>query len=173
MDLNAPQRKFLPHDVPLSIRADDTVFFLTICAEPRGENQLCHGELAPRLFAAVAFYNGCGKWWTHFALLMSDHLHMLVSFPDVVGRARTAVSEKPPYRGKVGRSPTMAGAVADWKRYTAGEFGVRWQRDFFDRRLRGEEGFRDKEEYIRQNPVRAGLVTDASEWPYVWWPEKR
>jgi putative transposase len=43
---------------------------------------------------------------------------------------------------------------------------VAWQRSFFDHRLRHDESESDKYEYIRQNPVRAGLVRDADEWPY-------
>ena len=169
------RRRALPHDPPLSIRTADATFFLTICCEPRGQNQLCDPELARQLFDSVAFYNASGHWWVEFALLMPDHLHMLASFPS------TAVSEKPPHQTTPGRarspnaphrSSTMAGAVAAWKRYTARQCGLHWQRDFFDHRLRGDESLRDKEQYIRQNPVRAGLVKDANEWPYVWWPER-
>ena len=38
---------------------------------------------------------------------------------------------------------------------------------FFDHRLRHEGSEAEKFEYIRQNPVRAGLATVAREWPYV------
>lgn len=34
----------------------------------------------------------------------------------------------------------------------------RWQRDFFDHRLRSIESAAEKAQYIRMNPVRAGLV---------------
>jgi len=36
----------------------------------------------------------------------------------------------------------------------------------FDRLLRSDESLSAKWEYIRQNPVRAGLVADPDEWPY-------
>ena len=38
---------------------------------------------------------------------------------------------------------------------------------FFEHRLRKEESFREKADYILANPVRAGLVERAEDWPYV------
>jgi REP element-mobilizing transposase RayT len=57
--------------------------------------------------------------------------------------------------------------VSGWKRYTATKVGVVWQRDFFDHRLRSDESFTEKASYIRLNPVRAGLIDTAGNWPYV------
>ena len=45
---------------------------------------------------------------------------------------------------------------ADWQ----------WQPGCFDRLLRREELAEEKWEYIRENPVRAGLVSHWSDWPY-------
>jgi putative transposase len=41
-----------------------------------------------------------------------------------------------------------------------------WQDGFFDHLVRHEESYGEKWEYVRQNPVRAGLVSDAEHWPY-------
>ena len=41
-----------------------------------------------------------------------------------------------------------------------------WQKGFFDHILRGEESYSTKWEYVRENPVRAGLVTCPEDWPY-------
>jgi len=41
-----------------------------------------------------------------------------------------------------------------------------WQRGFFDHVLRSDESYGQKWNYVRENPVRAGLVTKAEEWPY-------
>ncbi|HPA20212.1 MAG TPA: hypothetical protein PLU30_20855 [Verrucomicrobiae bacterium] len=41
-----------------------------------------------------------------------------------------------------------------------------WQEGGFDRLLRGFESAEEKWRYIRENPVRAGLVSHWSEWPY-------
>jgi len=36
--------------------------------------------------------------------------------------------------------------------------GIKWQRDFFEHRLRSDESWREKADYILANPVRKGLV---------------
>ena len=51
----------------------------------------------------------------------------------------------------------MRQVVFKWKEYTAKELGLRWQRDFFDHRLRDDENRTEKAHYIRMNPVRAHL----------------
>ena len=45
-----------------------------------------------------------------------------------------------------------------------------WQRDFFEHRLRSDESWREKADYILANPVRKGLITEVSQWPYVFFP---
>ena len=57
--------------------------------------------------------------------------------------------------------------IARWKRFTSTRAKISWQRDFFDHRLRGDEGWREKADYILANPVRAGLVMKTEDWPYV------
>jgi REP element-mobilizing transposase RayT len=41
-----------------------------------------------------------------------------------------------------------------------------WQPGFFDHLLRNDESYAQKWAYVRQNPVRAGLVKFAEDWPY-------
>ena len=41
-----------------------------------------------------------------------------------------------------------------------------WQREFFEHGLRSEESYAEKWEYVRQNPVRAGLAVSAEEWAF-------
>ena len=40
----------------------------------------------------------------------------------------------------------------------------RWQEGCFDRLLRSNELLSEKWEYLRQNPIRAGLAVDPDEW---------
>src|SRR5205823_1911443 len=60
-----------------------------------------------------------------------------------------------------------------WKRWTSKRMarelnfsGTIWQEQFFDHVLRSGESYSQKWEYVRQNPVRAGLVASADEWPW-------
>jgi putative transposase len=41
-----------------------------------------------------------------------------------------------------------------------------WQPGFFDHLLRNDESYVQKWDYVRENPVRAGLVKFAQDWPY-------
>jgi putative transposase len=41
-----------------------------------------------------------------------------------------------------------------------------WQKQFFDHVLRSDETYQSKWLYIWNNPVRAGLVRLAEDWPY-------
>ena len=47
-----------------------------------------------------------------------------------------------------------------------------WQKGFFDHVLRSAESYSQKWEYVRDNPVRAGLVRQWEEWPLAGevWP---
>jgi putative transposase len=130
----------------------DSVFFLTINCKHRGVSQLTGEDLPQRLFAAVSHYRDSQRWWPEIVLLMPDHLHALVSFS---------------WEKKNG----MQAVVGDWKRYTARAFGIDWQRDFFDHRIRDEADGSDKWDYIRENPVRAGLVERHDQWQHVWFPD--
>src|SRR6266403_3603690 len=76
-------RRALPHDPPHFIGTSDAVFFITICCETKGENQLCHMKTAETLFASARFYWERSLWGLPLFLLMPDHLHMLATFgPD-------------------------------------------------------------------------------------------
>jgi hypothetical protein len=52
-----PQRKKLPHEQPLWLRPEDEIFFITVCCEPRGKNQLCYPKIARAIFDSIDFRN--------------------------------------------------------------------------------------------------------------------
>ena len=141
-----PQRKTLPHGVPSWVKVG-SVFFVTICCTRRDENQLCLPVVADVLFEAVRFRQEKNDWYAHLVILMPDHLHALISFP---------------------QDEAMKKIIANFKEITAKKTGIQWQRDFFDHRLRTDESYDEKAFYIRMNPVRKGLASLPEEWPYVW-----
>ena len=53
-----------------------------------------------------------------------------------------------------------------WKELPTKPNAAFWQPGFFDHLLRNDESYAQKWEYVRQNPVRAGLVKSAEDWPY-------
>ena len=84
-NMNHTGRKILPHDFPFWMDPERSVYFVTICCQPRGVNQLCLPGVAEALLDSARVYVDLRKWFPLLFLLMPDHLHMLVSF-----RARTA-----------------------------------------------------------------------------------
>ena len=42
-----------------------------------------------------------------------------------------------------------------------------WQKTFFDHLFRSSESYSEKWNYVRENPVRAGLIASAEDWPYM------
>ena len=141
-----PKRIVLNHTRPSWLGSGE-IFFITICTQPRGLNQLCKKDVAEVMFETVAHRHENHLWYCRLMLLMPDHLHALVAFPP-----RRSIKQ----------------TISDFKRFTGRRLGLVWQRDFFDNRLRGGEGLQQKAEYIRKNLVRAGLVEDAKDWPFVW-----
>jgi len=80
---------------------------------------------------------------------MPDHLHALVSFQ---------------------RDEPMSDVIGDWKRFQRQKREVVWQEGYFDHRLRDDERGEQlsaKMDYIRQNPVVAGLCAKAEDWPWI------
>jgi len=142
-----PIRKRLAHDVPLWIDPSKARYFITVCCKRRGKNQLAISDPGYAVLETIIYRHARGIWYAHLALLMPDHAHLIVSFPQTEKRTQTIVSK--------------------WKERTAKSFRIEWQRYLFEHRLRKEESFREKADYIRANPVRAGLVEKAEDWPYV------
>jgi len=141
-----PIRQRLPHDTPLGIAPEEATFFITICAAARGSDALLCDDRAAALLESARHRHENGRWWCRVFLVMPDHVHGLIRFPS---------AEYPVKR-----------EISDFKKFTARTLGIRWQRDFFDHRLRREESEREKADYILCNPERAGLVDDWRKWPH-------
>ena len=69
---------------------------------------------------------------------------------------------------------SLSAFVGDWKKWTSRQLreskfaGEKlWQAEFFDHVLRSKQSYEDKWQYVRLNPVRAGLVVRAEEWPFA------
>jgi REP-associated tyrosine transposase len=96
-------------------------------------------------------YAHCGIAKFHVALgryvLMPDHVHLFV-------------------RGD--RNFRLSSWIGGLKRAISVALRSQqlWQAGFFDHILRSEESYAEKWNYVRDNPVRAGLVEAADDWPY-------
>ena len=140
-----PVRKPPNHSVHFHGRFGAT-YFVTICCQRRGTNQLCTNAVANVLFETARRYHASQRWYLKLLLLMPDHLHMLIGVP---GDAK------------------LSNLIRDFKRLTVRIANVAWQRNFFDHRLRHDESESEKVAYTRANPVRAGLIGPSDHWPFA------
>ena len=141
-------RKHLSHKTPCWV-TPDADYFITLCAEPRNQNHFCHPAIGTDVLEAIRFYHDKQCWFCHLAVVMPDHIHLLACFPP---------------------DKILSQVVGLWKRALARKHAISWQRNFFEHRLRAEENIRQKADYILHNPVRAGLVEQSQDWPYIWMP---
>jgi putative transposase len=82
-------------------------------------------------------------------VIMPDHIHLFVCGPNDFDLGR--------WTGMLKHCLAKAVTVTASRNL--------WQRGFFDHVLRNEESYGQKWEYVRDNPVRAGLVSKAEDWP--------
>jgi REP element-mobilizing transposase RayT len=85
-------------------------------------------------------------------VIMPDHVHLFVAFPET----GLTLSEW------IGGLKTVLGKHL----LRLGIQKPHWQEGFFDHVLRSAESYEQKWEYVRLNPVRAGLCDDPDQWRY-------
>ena len=95
----------------------------------------------------------------HAAVVMPDHVHLLLT--------PRCDDHGWPYSLPVVMK-ALKGTSARSVNKLLGASGPVWQEESFDHVLRSDESFAEKLEYIRQNPVRKGLVQNPSEYRWLW-----
>ena len=141
-----PDRRRLSHHRPSWVDPHDR-WFVTLCCQRPCPWPLTDAVASQAIRAALAHAQEDGRLQLLLCTLMPDHLHMIARWSHARG---------------------LAGEVAGLKRWWARRLGVAWQRDFFDHRLRSDAEYEAKADYVRMNPVRAGLVARPEDWPHTW-----
>ncbi len=95
----------------------------------------------------------------HAAVIMPDHVHLLLP---------PLCDEKGWPYGLPAILKLIKGASARSVNKLLGTTGPVWQEESFDHVLRSQESLEEKLEYIRQNPVRRGLVQRPEDYPWLW-----
>jgi REP element-mobilizing transposase RayT len=142
----------LHHTVPDWVQPGALFHIRLALDRAKQQRTLITSPLAELLMDSVKFYHRRHLWHVTVFLLMPDHIHALLSF---------------------GRDQAMSRVIGSWKHFHAHEHGVVWQEGYFDHRLRDDERGEQltaKINYIRQNPVAAGLCAAVEDWP--WWIER-
>jgi hypothetical protein len=116
------------------------LFHIRIALDREVEQRaLSDPTLAPAVLDSARLFETKQRWHVTLLVLVPDHLHALLSFA---------------------RRESMSSVIGYWKRFHARKNGVAWQEGYFDHRLRADERGEQlsaKMNYIRQNPVAAGL----------------
>ena len=84
---------------------------------------------------------------------MPDHIHVFVATDD----EKITLSEwMKSLKNAISKTLRLSGVDAP-----------HWEKTFFDHLLRSSESYTEKWSYVRENPVRAGLVQKAEEWLFM------
>jgi REP element-mobilizing transposase RayT len=150
-----PQRKRLAHVPPVERHDQPVILFVTLTVQPRGK--FLASELIHTVFREAC--HDADAWLVGRYVIMPDHIH-LFSAParwPAVGVQRWARFLKERITKRLGTaSPPRAEAARGW----------RWQSDCWDTQMRSGEKYHEKWLYVRENPVRAGLVENAEKWNF-------
>ncbi|MBN2060401.1 MAG: transposase [Deltaproteobacteria bacterium] len=143
-----PERK-TPVHMPIMDYIDRSVIvFLTLCTEKR-KSILAHSDVHTLLLNA---WERADAWKVGHYIIMPDHIHLFCS------PSRTD-------------SPEIKRWIQYWKTISSKRWPRPyeqpvWQKSFWDTRLRLGESYSSKWEYIRENPIRAGLCALPEDWPF-------
>ena len=121
-------------------------YFLTICAQ-RPCSSLHMGPFVHAAFEELRRLEVLKAWQTRCAVVMPDHVHLLISLGENADLSTTVRLLK----GRL--TPTLR------------KLPARWQPSFYDHRLRPGEDVLPVFLYIYLNPYRAGLCTTDQTWP--------
>jgi len=150
--------KSVPFHLPKRLRrldivyaTDCPVYFLTICTAHRARFLNNMGTHERFLTFCQRSPESAGVWVGRY-VLMPDHIHVFVAAEgsDVLSRWVSSLKKF---------------LAAGWRK--EGRTSPFWQESFFDHLLRSEESYEVKWMYVLENPVRAGLVKNASDWPFA------
>ena len=141
-------RRFTGHDLP---------FFVTTNTVDR--TPLFAAEASVLLLTQViAEVRHETKFRLHAWVLMPDHIHMVLSTPNVVAVGDVMRLVKGRFANRHNRQTERCGSV--------------WQSRFHERALRNDAALMRAIDYVHMNPVEAGLVERAEDYRWSsakWW----
>jgi len=143
-------RRRLPH-----YQKDDRAVFVTFCCgclDPLP-------EAARDIVLRHCLHDHGTKAVSHAAVIMPEHVHLLLTpLRDSEGNLFSLVEILQGIKGASAHSLNRA----------LGRSGPVWQEESFDHVLRSVDKFEETVEYIRQNPVRRGLVARPEDYRWLW-----
>lgn len=146
-DPSLPQRKHPAHPPPVEVHNRPIIILVTVVTKDR--RPILANDIAHELIRGA--WLGARAWLIGRYVIMPDHIHFFCAPSDPEVPLRRWISF---WKDRLSKC---------WPRKT--EVPI-FQRDYWDRQLRRGEDYGRKWEYVRANPVRAGLVDDADAWAF-------
>ena len=135
-----------------AIRSNEYAYFVS--TQTAGRNPFFRHERWARLMIATLEHYAEKDFILHAYVVMSDHLHLLITPRETVEKSVQLFKGGFSFRAK--RELTWNGEI--------------WQQGFTDHRIRDEEDWKRHLEYIRTNPNEARLVEDTVLYEFVGFP---
>jgi putative transposase len=148
MDKKIPGRP--PHLKTIFRKYDPPLYFITICTHNRRPilaNEQLFDHFVELMKRKSEQGIACGEY-----VIMPDHIHLFLRID--------------PHQYQLGRT---VGFIKKSLSAPLRESGVpmpHWQPGFFDHVVRSADSYSEKWNYVRENPVRAGLVEFFNDWKY-------
>lgn len=125
-------------------------YYLTIGTDEK-RTGLTLDKVAPAILAELHAMNADQTWQLRCAVVMPDHIHLLIVLGD-----------------RLSLGKTVARLKAKTAAFLVSVPGLRWERGFFDRTIRPDEDRLSLFLYIFLNPFREGLCERAARWPWYY-----
>jgi Transposase and inactivated derivatives len=136
--------------IPPRGRTSETTYFIT--ADCREKKRLLQSERMATLFIDTLYpYRKQSKYLLHEFVVMPHHFHLLIT-PTDNSLERTMQFIKGGFSFRAGKEFSMKAEI--------------WQTSFHDRRVRDAEEYARFQDYIHNNPLKAGLVQRPEDWVY-------
>jgi REP element-mobilizing transposase RayT len=144
-------RRKLPH-----LQRDDKPHFVTFCTDKRWVLP----ERVRHVVLECCLHDHGAKFDLKTAVVMPDHVHLIFT-PAVNFEAMEIHSLAEIMDAVKGASSHKINKLLDRK-------GRVWQAESFDHVLRSSENLDAKIQYVLENPVRRGLVSQWCDYPWIW-----
>ena len=143
--MSKPSRPSDPRDSKGQLRT-----FFTTTSAAGGRSLFQTDRMAELFIDVLRSYTLAGKFKVHDFVVMRNHVHLLVTIDGAMSieKAMQLVKGNFSYRA----------------RKELGFMGEVWQREFSDVRIADETSFAAHQQYIYNNPVRAGLASTPEEY---------
>ena len=164
----SPERKHPSRNSVLVPRDNKSVILFVTVTVANRLPLLAHPEVVKCIFDA---WNAAVNWLVGRYVIMPDHLHFFCA--PGTWRIRDfhkwmaywkSLSAKAFWKTEIGRDELLR--VRSRGSATLPRNPPLWQRDCWDTQMRTAAGYKEKWNYVRNNPVRKGLVEDSDAWPY-------